>query len=116
MKYFKREDYYVDRVYQPIQNKRRVRACNMSDRDAIFNLIINACNEDLYLRSAIKDLGLEEALDLIDWPYVNEHFSRDMCSIIINNINLVSKIIIELDRYAYRYTINEEEHECEIPK
>ena len=65
----------------------------MTDKNALFHMIINICY-DYSDRDARSEIDcLEQLLALVDWSYVNKVYNRDMYKLVGKNTKLVEKLI-----------------------
>lgn len=65
----------------------------MTDRNALFHMIINLCYDYSDGDTGSEIDCLEQLLTLTDWSYINKIYNRNMYKLVGNNSKLVEQLI-----------------------
>lgn len=76
-----------------MDNKYIERYKTMTDRNALFHMIINLCYDYSDGDAGSEIDCLEQLLSLTDWSCINKLYNRNMYKLVGNNIQLVEKLI-----------------------
>ena len=76
-----------------MDDKYKERYKTMTDRNALFHMIINLCYDYSDGDAGSEIDCLEQLLSLTDWSCINKLYNRNMYKLVGNNTQLVEKLI-----------------------
>lgn len=76
-----------------MDDKYKERYKTMTDKNALFHMIINICYDYSDGDAGSEIDCLEQLLSLTDWSCINKLYNRNMYKLVGNNIQLVEKLI-----------------------
>ena len=76
-----------------MDDKYKERYKTMTDRNALFHMVINLCYDYSDGDASSEIYCLEQLLALVDWSYVNKLYNRNMYKLVGKNTKLVEKLI-----------------------
>lgn len=65
----------------------------MTDRNALFHMVINICYDYTDDCAGSEIDSLDQLLALTDWSYINKIYNRNMYKLVGNNTDLVERLI-----------------------
>lgn len=65
----------------------------MTDRNALFHMVINICYDYTDDCAGSEIDSLDQLLALTDWSYINKIYNRNMYKVVGNNTDLVERLI-----------------------
>lgn len=76
-----------------MDDKYKERYKTMTDRNALFHMIINLCYDYSDGDGGSEIYCLEQLLSLTDWSCIDKLYNRNMYKLVGNNTQLVEKLI-----------------------
>ena len=83
-----------------MDDKYKERYKTMTDRNALFHMIINLCYDYSDGDAGSEIDCLEQLLSLTDWSCIDKLYNRNMYKLVGNNTQLVEKLIDWVSKQA----------------